>query len=123
SAASGTSSHCEGNLLVSDKGPGPELDLARHSLALWRQLAPQLADDLGPAVPPVEFEPKGGLVVTITAERAQPLIDFAAQLRVSGVDARGGALAHARGLGPGVQPCLDARGACPDDAQREPPAA
>ena len=29
----------EGNLLVSDKGPGPELDLTLHSLALWRELA------------------------------------------------------------------------------------
>src|SRR5699024_5392887 len=31
----GTSSRCEGNILVSDKERGPELDLARYSLGLW----------------------------------------------------------------------------------------
>jgi len=120
SAASGTSSHCEGNLLVSDKGPGPELDLARHSLALWRQLAPQLADDLGPAVPPVEFEPKGGLVVTMTAEGAQPLIDFAAQQRVAGVDARVVSLAQARELEPWLNPDITAAVYYPEDCQVQP---
>ena len=57
--ASGTSSHCEGNLLVSDKGAGPELDLARHSIALWENLAQSLGEELGPKFPSVEFEPKG----------------------------------------------------------------
>ncbi|GIH16213.1 NAD(P)/FAD-dependent oxidoreductase [Rugosimonospora africana] len=37
--AAGTSSSGEGNLLVSDKLPGPELDLALHSLRLWAQFA------------------------------------------------------------------------------------
>ena len=36
--AAGTSSSGEGNLLVSDKLPGPELALALRGLDLWRQL-------------------------------------------------------------------------------------
>nr|BFF17197.1 hypothetical protein GCM10025730_07180 [Promicromonospora thailandica] len=58
-AASATSAHGEGNLLVSDKGPGPELDLALVSLRRWTVLAGELADELGPRFPSVEHEPKG----------------------------------------------------------------
>ena len=55
--ATGTTGAGEGNILVSDKVPGPELSLARRSIVLWRELAEQLAE-------PFEFETKGGLVVT-----------------------------------------------------------
>ena len=34
--ASGASSSCEGNILVSDKEAGPELDLALYSQQVWR---------------------------------------------------------------------------------------
>ena len=34
--ASGTTSHCEGNILVSDKELGHELELTRYSLGLWQ---------------------------------------------------------------------------------------
>ncbi|HLH99592.1 MAG TPA: FAD-dependent oxidoreductase, partial [Acidimicrobiales bacterium] len=40
--ASGTTGAGEGNILVSDKPPGPELDLAGLSSRLWRELAPEL---------------------------------------------------------------------------------
>lgn len=52
----GTSSRCEGNLLVSDKEHGPELELAQHSLALWRGELSEHADLW-------EFEAKGGIIV------------------------------------------------------------
>ncbi|MFF0311663.1 NAD(P)/FAD-dependent oxidoreductase [Streptosporangium sp. NPDC004379] len=52
--AGGTTGAGEGNVLVSDKEPGPELDLAVLSAGLWRELA-----GLGG----FEYEPKGGLVV------------------------------------------------------------
>ena len=35
----GTTAAGEGNILVSDKLPGPELTLALRSVALWRSLA------------------------------------------------------------------------------------
>lgn len=56
--AGGTTGAGEGNILVSDKPPGPELDLALLSTRLWRDLAGEpfaLAEA-------IEFEPKGGLV-------------------------------------------------------------
>ncbi len=53
----GTTSRGEGNILVSDKGPGPELDLAIWSRSLWLDIA----RDLGPDA--IELDEKGGLVV------------------------------------------------------------
>src|SRR5690625_7661134 len=69
--ASGTGSHCEGNLLVSDKGAGPELDLTRRSIALWETLAEAVGEELEPKFPSAESEPKGGIVVTTTEAGAQ----------------------------------------------------
>src|SRR5437773_191353 len=43
--AGGTSSSGEGNILVSDKDPGPELELARRGYTLWKQLAGELSHD------------------------------------------------------------------------------
>ncbi|MFD6712086.1 FAD-dependent oxidoreductase, partial [Streptomyces roseolus] len=54
--AGGTTGAGEGNLLVSDKEAGPELDLALLSTRLWRELSAALP-------PETEYEPKGGLVV------------------------------------------------------------
>jgi sarcosine oxidase subunit beta len=54
--ASGTSSRCEGNILVSDKDRGPELALARYSLDLW-------TGELAEHARSWEFEKKGGLIV------------------------------------------------------------
>jgi D-hydroxyproline dehydrogenase subunit beta len=54
--AAGASSSGEGNLLVSDKVPGPELEFALYSLALWQRFAEH-------SEVPLEFESKGGLVV------------------------------------------------------------
>ncbi|WP_022873899.1 NAD(P)/FAD-dependent oxidoreductase [Nesterenkonia alba] len=53
---SGTSSQCEGNLLVSDKEHGPELDLANYSLKLWQ-------GELSEHSHLWEFENKGGIIV------------------------------------------------------------
>ncbi|WP_427134190.1 NAD(P)/FAD-dependent oxidoreductase [Pseudarthrobacter sp. S9] len=54
--ASGTSSACEGNILVSDKELGPELELMRFSLGVWH-------GDLGEHKRLWEFESKGGIIV------------------------------------------------------------
>ncbi|MDQ3403188.1 MAG: FAD-dependent oxidoreductase [Actinomycetota bacterium] len=78
--ASGTSAAGEGNILVSDKEPGPELDLALASLRRWPDLLAALDAD-------VEWEPKGGLVVATTDAAAPPLRDFVAAQRTVGVDA------------------------------------
>ncbi|QTF73130.1 NAD(P)/FAD-dependent oxidoreductase [Arthrobacter woluwensis] len=54
--ASGTSSACEGNILVSDKELGPELALTRYSLSVWK-------GELAEHRHLWEFEAKGGIIV------------------------------------------------------------
>ncbi|MFJ1968351.1 NAD(P)/FAD-dependent oxidoreductase [Streptomyces sp. NPDC087903] len=76
--AGGTTGAGEGNLLVSDKEPGPELDLALLSARLWGELA----REFGPAV---EYEPKGGLVVATSPGSLTALERFAAGQRAGGV--------------------------------------
>nr|WBO81456.1 FAD-binding oxidoreductase [Streptomyces sp. SBE_14.2] len=78
--AGGTTGAGEGNLLVSDKEPGPELDLALLSLRLWAGLA----EEFGPAV---EYEAKGGLVVAPTPDGLAALERLAAAQRAAGVAA------------------------------------
>ncbi|WP_329348609.1 FAD-binding oxidoreductase [Streptomyces sp. NBC_01261] len=74
----GTTGAGEGNLLVSDKEPGPELDLALLSNHLWAQLAEELGEF-------VEYEAKGGLVVASTPDGLAALERFAEQQRTAGV--------------------------------------
>lgn len=76
--AGGTTSHGEGNLLVSDKGPGAELRLAQLSARLW----PETAAELGEGC---EFDPKGGIVVATTEAGAKALTAFAASQASAGV--------------------------------------
>lgn len=118
--AGGTSSGGEGNLLVSDKGPGPELLLAQYAARLWPGLAAELAAELGPEFPSVEYEAKGGLVVATTAPGAAALHGFAADQRAAGVDARDLTPAQARGLEPDLTPALTAAVHYPQDAQIQP---
>lgn len=74
----GTTGAGEGNLLVSDKEPGPELDLALLSGRLWAQLAQELGEF-------VEYEDKGGLVVAATPGGLAALERFAEEQRTAGV--------------------------------------
>lgn len=78
--AGGTTGAGEGNLLVSDKEPGPELELALLSGRLWRELAEELPAD-------IEYEAKGGLVVASDEAGMAALRDFAAGQRTAGVAA------------------------------------
>ena len=80
-AGAGTTSRGEGNILVSDKGPGAELDLALLSRRLWLDVA----DDLG--ADSLELERKGGLVVATSTEALDDLHRFAEAQRGAGVDA------------------------------------
>ncbi|MEU6123730.1 FAD-binding oxidoreductase [Streptomyces sp. NPDC047123] len=78
--AGGTTGAGEGNLLVSDKAPGPELELALFSSRLWQELASEL-----PAH--IEYEKKGGLVVASTEPGLAALRAFAAAQAGAGVEA------------------------------------
>ena len=78
--AAGSTSSGEGNLLVSDKLPGPELALALHSLRLWREFTAR-------ASTPFEFDTKGGLVVASSSASVERLGRLVAEQRAAGVDA------------------------------------
>src|SRR5690242_7677207 len=80
--AGGTTGAGEGNLLVSDKAPGPELTLALHSRSRWLDLVESTLDRDA-----IELETKGGLVVAATPEDLDALRAFASDQRSSGVDA------------------------------------
>ncbi|MYW00065.1 FAD-binding oxidoreductase [Streptomyces sp. SID3343] len=77
--AGGTTGAGEGNLLVSDKDPGPELTLALLSLRLWSELALERHD--------FEYEAKGGLIVARGAAEAVTATATAAAQRTCGVTA------------------------------------
>ncbi|XVV15847.1 NAD(P)/FAD-dependent oxidoreductase [Actinoplanes sp. CA-131856] len=79
-SAGGTSAAGEGNLLVSDKGPGDELVLAQRSLTLWEAMKDEVK-----GFPSIEYEAKGGLVVATTEAGAAGLRSFAASQRGAGV--------------------------------------
>ncbi|GAA4662632.1 NAD(P)/FAD-dependent oxidoreductase [Arthrobacter cryoconiti] len=77
--ASGTSSACEGNILVSDKEAGPELTLAQYSQSLWR-------GELAEFGRLWEFESKGGLVVSAKPGTQANLTQLASRQRACGID-------------------------------------
>jgi glycine/D-amino acid oxidase-like deaminating enzyme len=116
----GTSSHGEGNLLVSDKGPGAELALAQYAATLWPATIAQLSDELGPQFPSVEYQEKGGLVVATTEAGAAPLRSFAETQRSAGVAAHAVSIEQALELEPRLNPDVRAAVYYPEDAQVEP---
>jgi len=110
---SGTTASGEGNILVSDKPPGAELDLARPSVARWRDYANELSN-------PFEYEPKGGVVVASDASGRAGLADLVSRHRDVGVTADLVDGAGLRELEPHLAPDLDLGAHYPDDAQVQP---
>ncbi|MFB8216130.1 NAD(P)/FAD-dependent oxidoreductase [Streptomyces anulatus] len=108
----GTTSRGEGNILLSDKEPGPELDLARLSRDLWDEVGEELGPDT------VEFETKGGLVVASTPDALGALHAFAERQAAAGV--RTEAVERVGELEPHVAPGLPGGVHYPQDAQVQP---
>jgi D-hydroxyproline dehydrogenase subunit beta len=75
----GTTGAGEGNILVSDKEPGPELDLALWSNRVWRDWGDQVGAEW------IELEPKGGLVVMGQPDGMAALTALAAAQAAAGV--------------------------------------
>ncbi|MFC5745531.1 NAD(P)/FAD-dependent oxidoreductase [Actinomadura rugatobispora] len=123
--AAATTAHGEGNVLVSDKGPGPELELARLSRRLWPEVLAETSDLSGASGAPeaaraAEWDPKGGIVVATTEDGARELERFAASQREAGVRAEpldAAALAEAE---PHLTRDVTAAVAYPEDAQVQP---
>ncbi len=108
----GTTSRGEGNILLSDKEPGPELELARLSRGLWDEVG----KELGPEA--VEFENKGGLVVASTPEALAALHAFAARQAAAGVQTE--LVDHPDAFEPHIAPGLPGGVRYPQDAQVQP---
>ncbi|NED22083.1 FAD-binding oxidoreductase [Streptomyces sp. SID9913] len=109
---SGTTSRGEGNILLSDKEPGPELELARLSRALWDEAGEELGPDS------FELEHKGGLVVASTAEGLAALGGFAARQEAAGV--RVEPVGEVRDVEPHLAAGLPGGIRYPQDAQVQP---
>jgi glycine/D-amino acid oxidase-like deaminating enzyme len=110
--AAGTSSAGEGNLLVSDKQPGPELALALRSRELWDEIG----DDVGAEA--IELEPKGGLMVwSASTEGRDRLV---AGQRTAGVEVTEVAGADLADREPRIAPGLAGGAHYPQDAQVQP---
>ncbi|GAB3427135.1 FAD-dependent oxidoreductase [Flindersiella endophytica] len=77
----GTTGAGEGNLLISDKVPGPEFDLMVLSLRLWQAIG----DDLG--ADRIELETKGGVMVARSPAAMTELAALAERQRGQSVTA------------------------------------
>lgn len=113
--AGGTTGAGEGNLLVSDKEPGPELGLALLSARLWHELTER--HSLGATA---EYEAKGGLVVAAGEEGLHALLDLAAAQRRGGVEAVPVPADGLRDLEPHLAEGLAGGVHYPQDAQVQP---
>lgn len=122
-AAAATTAHGEGNILVSDKAPGPELELALLSRRLWPDMLRPAAARPGRAGHAAEWQPKGGIVVATTDAGAEALHRFAAGQRAAGVTAEPLDSAALTAAEPYVTPDHTAAVHYPEDAQVQPAAA
>jgi D-hydroxyproline dehydrogenase subunit beta len=109
----GTSASGEGNILLSDKLPGPELSLALRSTQLWLDLAEQAAGD-------IEFERKGGVVVAASQPQLDALAGLAEDQRAAGVQATALDQAGLREAEPQLAPGLPGGAFYPQDCQVQP---
>ncbi|MFF8653395.1 NAD(P)/FAD-dependent oxidoreductase [Streptomyces huasconensis] len=127
--AGGTTGAGEGNLLVSDKEPGPELELALLSARLWRELAtgPPARNEAHTVSrlesrieSRFEYERKGGLVVASTEAELTALRKFAAGQKRAGVEAIEVPADGLAALEPHLAPDLAGGFHYPQDAQVQP---
>lgn len=111
SVSSGTTGAGEGNILVSDKDPGPELTLALKSRDLWFEMQEDVGDSF-------ELEAKGGVVVARHDDA--PLMGLAGEQSRHGVTTQ--ILDHAtlHQLEPFLNPEISSGVFYPQDAQCQP---
>ena len=111
--ASGTTSAGEGNILVSDKEPGAELELALHSRDAWFEIN----EDIGGGF---ELEAKGGLVVAQSESGLSGLQHLTDQQQNAGVNAQNVGTNEMRKLEPHLSHSITNGVYYPQDAQCQP---
>ena len=109
--SSGTTGAGEGNILVSDKDPGPELTLALRSRDLWFEMQEDVGDSF-------ELEAKGGVVVARNVDG--PLIKLASEQSQHGVVTQNLDHGSLHQLEPYLHPDLHSGIFYPQDAQCQP---
>ena len=109
--SSGTTGAGEGNILVSDKDPGPELTLALHSRNLWFEMQEDVGDSF-------ELEAKGGVVVARRDDG--PLIKLATEQSHHGVTIEKCNQSRLHELEPYLHPDISSGVFYPQDAQCQP---
>ena len=109
--SSGTTGAGEGNILVSDKDPGPELTLALRSRDLWFEMQKDVGDSF-------ELEAKGGVVVARNDDG--PLMKLAHQQSQHGVATQKLDHSSLHDLEPYLDPKYHSGVFYPQDAQCQP---
>jgi glycine/D-amino acid oxidase-like deaminating enzyme len=94
--------------------------MALVSLRRWAELAEELAEELGPAFPDLEFDRKGGIVAAASLPGAARLAEFARAGRDAGVDAVDLSRDQWRELEPDVSDGIVGAVYYPQDAQLHP---
>ena len=113
SVAQGTTSAGEGNILVSDKGPGPELELALRSRNAWFEINEEIGGGF-------ELEAKGGLVVARSETGVSGLRTLTLAQRLAGVDAQDIGVDELRTLEPNLSHSISTGSYYPQDSQCQP---
>ncbi|HEX4059855.1 MAG TPA: FAD-binding oxidoreductase [Streptosporangiaceae bacterium] len=109
----GTTASGEGNILMSDKMPGPELTLALRSARLWREFAASAGPDF-------EYEPKGGVVVAHDQDQLAGLRELCRRQRAEGIEVTELDTAGLREAEPYLAPGLAGGAFYPQDGQVQP---
>ncbi|MBC9927134.1 MULTISPECIES: FAD-binding oxidoreductase [unclassified Leucobacter] len=111
--AGGTTSRCEGNILVSDKELGPELELTQYSLGIWK-------GELAEFGHLWEFEAKGGIIVASEESSLKTLERFSSAQRGFGINAQRLDSGELRALEPNVTDRALGAAFYPEDSQVQP---
>ena len=111
--ASGTTGAGEGNILVSDKEPSPELTLALRSRDAWFEVNADIDGGF-------ELEDKGGVVVSRSEKGIADLKKLAALQRAAGIDAQEVNGAELQKLEPFISKNVEFGVLYPQDAQCQP---
>jgi glycine/D-amino acid oxidase-like deaminating enzyme len=111
--AAGASGACDGTLFLQTKTPGPHLEMALKSIALYRTLGEELGYDL-------EYEPRGGMCLIEDEAQAELMRHTLDQQRQSGLNVELLDIKEARELEPMLGEHLWGATFCAADIQVNP---